>query len=76
MSNLLSRLTTPPLPKPCKLARILSILPDDLGPDVEKAVSEPIHYNATAIAAELRALNYFVSDRVIQRHRRGECGCG
>lgn len=62
--------------RPCKLARIIADLPDDIRTDIIHAVSHAHRYNATDIARNLRNLKLFVSDRVIQRHRRGECGCG
>lgn len=62
-------------PHRCGVAKVLAAIEDPgLRREVQQAIDMP-ELHATAVAAELTARGYPISDQPISRHRRGGCSC-
>lgn len=60
----------------CRIAHLLEELGDDLADELRDVLAVPIHEAGhLAIARALNARGYDVTERVIARHRKGECAC-
>jgi len=58
----------------CGVGRLLTDIPKDVRADLLAAFDSPA--TATAIARALHTLGYKIGHYALQRHRRGDCGCG
>lgn len=58
----------------CKIGLILGDMTPEDREDLEVALAD-IVFPGTGIARALQSEGYEVSTQMIQRHRRGDCGC-
>lgn len=58
----------------CTVGRLLTVLPKDILADLMVACDGPD--TSTAISRGLHTLGYELGHNALQRHRRGDCGCG